>query len=75
MQETKNTVTAQAIREVKEEEFDNVIYITNKTQDTQNNADAPQSIYVSSGEKSKNLILISLLSISIILNIVLIWKR
>lgn len=76
LQETKNMFTAQATKEAKDEEFNNVIKLT-KMQDTQltNAANVPQTVYVSSNEKSKELILIFLLAVSVLLNIVLIWRR
>lgn len=75
LQETKNSITAQTIKDAREDEFDNVIYLTNKTQDMQIEAYASKISYVSSSEKSKELILIILLAVSILLNIVLIWRR
>jgi len=35
----------------------------------------PETVYVSSNEKAKGLILIFILALSILLNIILIWKR
>ena len=64
------------------EETDNTIELksknTQKNQELQTTAaviQTPQNVYVSSNEKAKNLILIFLLTLSILLNIILIWKR
>ena len=63
------------------EEFDNVVQLKvqnkkdEKLQPTAAVVQKPQVVYESSNEKSKSLILIFLLALSILLNIILIWKR
>jgi len=44
-------------------------------QPTANSIKQPQIVYESSNEKAKNLILVFLLALSILLNIILIWRR
>ena len=66
-----------------DEEIENTIQLTDKnTQKIQESQpittsamQTPQIVYESSNEKAKDLIMISLLSLSILLNIILIWKR
>jgi hypothetical protein len=66
------------------EEFDNVIELNsqnNKKSETQitantiKNPENPELVYKSSSERAKGWIMIFLLTLSILLNIVLIWKR
>ena len=77
---TKNVIT-QSKKPTIAEETDNTIELKSnniqKNQELQTAAviQTPQNIYVSSNEKAKNLILIFLLTLSILLNIILIWKR
>ncbi len=78
---TKNVIT-QSKKPTIAEETDNTIELKSKNiqknQELQTTAaviQTPQNIYVSSNEKAKNLILIFLLTLSILLNIILIWKR
>ena len=64
-----------------DQEDDNIIYLqenaqkTDKLIPTANAIKNHDIIYESSNEKSKNLIVFSLLGLSILLNIILIWKR
>ena len=66
------------------EEFDNVIELNsqnNKKSETQitantiKNPENPELVYKSSSERAKGWIMVFLLTLSILLNIVLIWKR
>jgi len=65
-----------------DEEAENTIQLTNKnaqkTQQqpiTSNTIQAPQIVYESSGERAKTWIMIFLLTLSILFNIILIWRR
>ncbi|MBI2654576.1 hypothetical protein HYX02_07275 [Candidatus Woesearchaeota archaeon] len=77
---TQNTVTKPA----KDEGADNIIQLKDKdnknqikpiTSDTIKSTKNQEIVYISSNEKAKNLILVFLLTLSILLNIVLIWRR
>ena len=64
------------------EEIENVIHLTTKNNQknnepkiTANAVQSPKVIYESSNEKAKSLIVIFILVLSVLLNIVLIWKR
>ena len=59
-------------------EEDNVIQLRDNKKESELTANAvkkPETVYESSNEKAKSLIIIFLLVLSILLNIVLIWKR
>ncbi len=78
---TKNVVTKPKKPTIAEE-TDNAIELKSKnnqkSQEVQTTAaviQAPQNVYISSNEKAKELILIFLLTLSILLNIILIWRR
>ncbi len=66
-----------------DEETENTIQLTNKNtqkiqqpqQITSNTIQSPQIVYESSGERAKTWVMISLLTLSILFNIILIWKR
>ena len=57
------------------EEYDNVIQLTTKNKPQESDTTPSKTLYESTSEKSKNIILIALLILSILLNIILIWKR
>ena len=75
--------TTKTIQKTTDEEDENTIQLTNKgTQKiqelppmTSNTIQSPKIVYESSNEKAKGLITIFLLTLSILLNIILIWKR
>ncbi len=80
-----NNIATKEIK-IKEENNENTLYLLPKTslenfqQDRQKNetfsaSAAPEIVYESSNEKAKNLIIVFLLALSILLNIVLIWRR
>ena len=78
-QNTK-TITAKAKKQAVNEETENVIQLTNKNQQKSNTISTqaiqnPETVYESSNERAKGLIMIFLLTLSILLNIILIWKR
>ncbi len=79
--ETSNSQIIETDKPPANEKIDNEIRLAAKIQKyneqhiTANAADEPRIAYESSNEKSKGLIIIFLLGLSIILNIVLIWKR
>lgn len=80
---TKNTQTTKTInKELNNEAAENTIELKSKNarqkpvlQPTANSIKQPQIVYESSNEKAKNLMLIFLLALSVLLNIVLIWRR
>lgn len=78
---TKNVI-AQSKKPTISEETDNTIELKSKNnqkiQELQSTAaiiQSPEHVYESSNEKVRNLIMIFLLTLSILLNIILIWKR
>lgn len=59
-------------------EYDNEITLLNSDEESDNvpqDSSNPESIYESSNEKSKQIVLYVLLGFSVLLNIILIWKR
>ena len=80
--EQTTTKTAKAAPKTSDEETENVIQLTNKntpkTQQqpiTSNTIQSSQVVYASSSERAKTWIMIFLLTLSILFNIILIWKR
>ena len=80
-EQTTTTKTAKAAPKPADEE-ENTIQLTSKnaqkTQQqtiTSNAIQSPQIVYESSGERTKTWIMIFLLTLSILFNIILIWKR
>lgn len=76
----KTIQKAKATNPTTNEEAENVIQLTKNTQnqELQSTAaviQAPQIVYESSNERIKDLIMIFLLALSILLNIILIWRR
>ena len=84
----KNTAQIKEDKKIQQEQFDNVIQLKSEVSNadenkiTANIAKEPKKehynskvVYESSSEKSRKIILISILALSVILNIVLIWKR
>lgn len=74
--------TATKVAKLSTEEAENVVQLrkennkkNQRPQQTTANTSKSQVVYESSGEKAKGMIMIFLLSISILLNIILIWKR
>ncbi|MBI3027608.1 hypothetical protein HYY70_05850 [Candidatus Woesearchaeota archaeon] len=74
--------TATKVAKPSGEEAENVVELrkennkkNQRPQQTTANASKSQVVYKSSSEKAKGMIMIFLLSISILLNIILIWKR
>lgn len=75
--------TAKTIPKPADEEAENTIQLTNKNTQkiqqpqpiTSNTIQAPQTVYESSGERAKTWIMIFLLTLSVLFNIILIWKR
>jgi len=79
-------ITAKATKttaKTTDEEIENTIQLKNKNTQkiqesqpiTANAIQTPQIVYESSNDKAKGLIMIFLLTLSILLNIILIWKR
>lgn len=76
----ENDLKIQAIPQNQDMAEDNFIHLKMQASDEKNNsitasAVKPQIAYESSNEKSKQLVLYSLLGLSILLNIILIWRR
>ncbi|MBI2649782.1 hypothetical protein HYX04_00545 [Candidatus Woesearchaeota archaeon] len=74
--------TAKTAAKPADEETENTIQLANKNTQkiqqqpmTANTAQAPEIAYESSNDKAKGLIMVFLLTLSILLNIILIWKR
>lgn len=81
-QTNQNTISTGSKKSAPSEESENTIQLKNdnnqKGQNLQLTASAvqqPQIVYSSSNEKAKGLIMVFLLALSILLNIILIWKR
>lgn len=79
IQNTKNITATQTQKLTASEEAENIIQLkNNKNQQLPLTANAIKNssiAYESSNEKAKGLIVVSLLALSILLNIILIWKR
>lgn len=82
VQTNQNTkaITTKTKKQAVNEETENIVQLTNRNQQKLNTISTqaiqnPETVYVSNTEKVKNLILIFLLTLSILLNIILIWKR
>ena len=73
----KNQTQAQNAAAVSmEEEFDNVINLKKGFEEEQDNVDTKYDVaYESSNEKAKEIIIYSILGLSVLVNIVLIWRR
>lgn len=82
----ENTITAKAKKSITNEEADNTIELKSQnsrkiretqpiTSNTIQNPQNPEMVYASSNERAKGWIMIFLLTLSILLNIVLIWRR
>ena len=81
-QTNQNTIKTKTKKSTANEETENIIQLNKnnqKNQETQSitayAAQEPQIIYESSGERAKQWIMIFLLTLSVLLNIILIWKR
>lgn len=80
--ETETIKKSPQPKQTVEEETSNIIQLTKtnnkKTEQsplTTYTTQKPETVYVSSNEKAKGLIMIFLLTLSVLLNIILIWKR
>ena len=75
--------TAKTIPKPADEEAENTIQLTSKNTQkiqqpqpiTSNTIQTPQTVYESSGERAKTWVMIFLLTLSVLFNIILIWKR
>ena len=79
---SENVIDTKSKKLTKNEEVDNVIQLSNKNSQknhellpTANLAQNSEIVYESSNEKAKSMIMIFLLTLSILLNIILIWRR
>jgi len=72
---SEKTQNQESKRLMVDEEADNVIQLKPAIIPTAAIVKEPETVYKSSNEKAKDLILISLLILSVSLNIVLIWRR
>ncbi len=73
----ENIIQQTTIKKLIENEEENIIQLSKNTQNKIQSVAIvqPETVYESSNEKVKNLIIIFLLILSILLNIILIWKR
>ena len=79
---SQNAMTTRSKQPTASEETDNVIQLNNKNNQKSHQLQAttyaikqPEVVYKSSNEKAKGMIMAFLLTLSVLLNIILIWKR
>ena len=77
--QSENASAKEPIKKAEEENNSNVIYLKEndnmKNSESQSAAQTAQVVYTSSSEKSKSIILMTLLVFSVLFNIILIWER